>query len=130
MPAQQLTQWSLDIRIAFGNAVIQSIDSHLTNPGYMGLYSASDVMLSRVNFTDSCGSVDPLTAVVTLTPDGRDESAAATGVASTLRIFDGYGNEKRSLPCEIGTAPVVGKCIMPTTSVSQGQPVEYNDVVI
>lgn len=130
MPAQYTTNYSPDIRAGCGQVIISAIDAHPTNPGYMAIYNASDVMLSRVNFTRPCGTVNSTTGVTTLTANGRDNGALAAGTASTLRIFDGYGTEKRSLPCEVGVTAVVGKNIMPTLSIAQGQPVEYSSVLI
>ncbi len=130
MPAQYLNTYSPDIRVAIGQGIINAIDAHPTTPGYMAIYNASDVMLSRVNFTRPSGTVNSGTGIATLTPSGRDNSAIAAGIAATLRIFDGYGSEKCSLPCEAGASAVIGKNIMPSLSIATGQPVEYGSVTI
>lgn len=91
---------------------------------------ASDVLLAQVPLTDPCGTVNPTTGQLTLTPAGRDEGADTTGVAAYGELCDSTGAVHLSLPATVGTLPVAGAIVLNTLAVTGGAPVEVLSATI
>lgn len=129
MPAQYLNDWSPAFLIVSHEALVTLIDAHATNAGSITLHDADDVLLATIPLTKPCGTVNQTTGVLTITTNGREESATA-GTASYATLRDGAGAAHHSLPCEAGTVAVAGKVVLNTLTITAGSPVELDSVVI
>lgn len=123
-------EWSVPIRTASANGVITNIDSHATLPGYTEIRDAGGIVLSSCPYTDPCGTVAALTGILTITHNGRDEAANATGTAASAHFMDGAGVEHHRLPCQVGTTYAAGFYVLASLSIAVGQPVEYSNVIV
>ena len=108
---------------------INRIDSHATLPGYVAIYSASDVLLSKKEFSDPCGTVNATTALATLTPSGA-ETPAVAGKAAYAVIADGAGQAHTYLECVASGVAVPGKCALATLDIVAGLPVTYQNITL
>lgn len=129
MAAEYLTTWSPAAIIAAHTALLGLLDSD-TNPAYVTVHDSTDTLLATITLQDPCGTVNPTTGALTLHPDGREESAPASGDASYITVRDGAGSAHRSLPCQVGTSGVVGKCVLNSVAILAGTPVELVSVVV
>ena len=129
MPAQYLNSWSPSVVVAAHTALLAVIDAAAAAAS-VTIHDLSDTLLATVPLTDPAGTVDGATGELPLTPDGRDESAAATGLASYATLRDGDGNALASLPCIDGTVAVCGYCVLDTLNIEQGGPVEIAAFVV
>lgn len=129
MAAEHLGSWSPAVLTAAHASLLALLDAAAT-PAKITLHSSADTLLSTVPLTQPAGSVDSETGALTLTPDGRDDSAVAGGVASYASIRDGDDTVLRSLPCISGMAPVPGYCVLNNLSIVEGGPVALEDIVI
>lgn len=116
-------------KIAAHTAFRDLIDTG-SGAGSVVIRDASDVLLAEIALTDPCGTVNGTTGQLTLTPDGREESAPAGGVAAYAEIRSVDDTPRLSLPCQAGTSAVSGKCVMSTLTVTLGEPVEIVSIVI
>lgn len=98
--------------------------------GSIKIRDASDVLLAQIPLTDPCGTVNGTTGQLTLTADGRDESADASGTAAYGEFCDSDGLVHLSLPAQAGTVAVSGKLVMNTLTVVASAPVEITSAVI
>jgi len=108
---------------------INRIDSHATLPGYVAIFDAADVMLSKKEFSDPCGTVNAITGVATLTPSGA-ETAAVAGTAAYAVLASGDGVARHYLECITGLVAVEGKMALATLTVTAGVPMNYLDIAI
>ncbi len=108
---------------------IGRIDSHATLPGYIAIYSAADVLLSRKNFSKPSGTVDASTGLATLTPSGTETTAVA-GTAAYAVIADGAGQAHTYLECVASSVAVQGKCALATLDITAGLPMSYQNITL
>lgn len=123
MPAEHLNAWRPSAIAASHTALLALLDAGAT-PAKVTLHNDADTLLSTIPLTDPAGTVNGTTGELTLTPNGRDESAAASGTAAYATLRDGDGTAYRSLPCQTGSFAVPGACVMNTLSIVAGGPVE------
>jgi len=123
MAAQNLNTWDASVKIAAHEAVLTVLDQP-ESAGTVTLHTSSDVLLATIPLTYPGGSVDQLTGVLTLTPAGRDDNADVSGTASYASLRTALGQVLISLPCNAGTTPVAGQCIVSNLSIMSGRPVE------
>ena len=123
MPAPAQATYSAAVLVAAHTAFRDLIDAGTTG-GSIKIRDAADVLLATIPLTDPCGTIDNGTGQLTLTPDGRDESADATGTAAYAEFCDSDGVVYLSLPTQAGSAPVLGKLVINTLSIVAGGPVE------
>lgn len=101
-----------------------------TTPGKVTVHDSADVLLAEIPLSDPGGTVNETTGALTLAPSGPETDAPAAGTASYATLRDGAGGAIHSLPCEAGTSPVAGKCVLNTLSIQQGGTVELVSWVI
>lgn len=129
MAADYLNIWSPAAIVAAHTSLLALIDAAAT-AGTVTLHDSSDTLLATVPLTTPAGGVNGTTGALTLTADGRDESADASGVAVYATLRDGDGVPLRSLTCQVGSFAIPGLCVMNTTSIIAGGPVELISVSI
>jgi len=81
MPAPSSATYSAAAKVAANTAFKILLDAE-SGPGSIAIRDNSDVLLAEIALTDPCGSVNGTTGQLTLTPDGREESAPAGGTAA------------------------------------------------
>ena len=123
MPAPLVATYSVASLVAAHTAFRDLVDAGV-GTSRIDILSSSDVVLASVPLTRPCGTVDPGTGRLTITPDGIDASAAATGTAAYGRFCDGAGVVHLSLPAQSGGGAVPGKLVMSSLSIELGWPVE------
>lgn len=129
MAAEYLTAWRPSAIVASHTALLALLDG-ATTAAKVTLHDSSDTLLATVPLTDPAGTVNGTTGALTLTPNGRDESADAGGEAAYATIRDGDGLAYRSLPCQTGSSAVTGYCVMKSTTIVAGSPVEIVSLTI
>jgi hypothetical protein len=130
MPVPTSATYSVTALVTAHTSFRDLVDSHATLAGSVKIRSAADVLLATIPLTDPSGSVNGGTGQLTLTPDGRDESADTAGTAAYAEVCDGAGAVHLSIPCQAGTEPVSGYCVLNTLTIAQGGPVELVGAVI
>lgn len=123
MAAPYLSTYSPAAMIAVHTALLGVIDGDAL-PGKVTMHDSDDVLLAEIPLDDPGGSVDQDTGVFSLTPDGREDSAPATGTPSYGTLRDGAGTAIHSLPCMVGTEAVLGYCVISSMSIQAGGVVE------
>ena len=98
--------------------------------GTIQIKDHDDVVLAEVPLAVPCGTVDGMTGRLTIVPAGRDEAAAATGVATYADFCDSAGTTHLSLPADVGYTPFGGCIMLSTSDVMAGGPVEVISVTI
>lgn len=129
MPTPAAATYSAAAKIAANTAFKTLLDAE-AGAASVALRDSADVLLAVVNLTDPCGTVNGTTGQLTLTPDGREESAPAAGTAAYAEIRDAADAVHLALPCQAGTEAVSGKCVMSTLAISAGAPVEIVSILI
>lgn len=120
---QYLTSWKPSCIVAAHNALLPLIVAGTGVPR-ITIHNSSDTLLAECPLIDTAGSVNQTSGLLTLTPDGREESAPAGGTPSYASIRDASGNELRSIPCKQGTTADPGWCVLSSMTIIQGEPVE------
>lgn len=128
MAAQHLNAWSPAILTVAAQALIDALTT-TAGAGSVTIHASDDTLLATVPLDDPAGDIDA-NGVADLTPTARDEDAAASGTASYASIRDGDGTVHRSMPCEAGSDPVAGKCVLNTITIVAGGPVEINSLSV
>ncbi len=129
MPAPESATYSVAALVAANTSFRDLVDAHATLPGSIAILSSADVFLASIPLSDPCGTVNGATGQLTITPDGGETSATA-GTAAYAEIRNGSGVALLSLPCQAGTEPVAGKCVIVSLSITLGSSVEAQSVVI
>jgi hypothetical protein len=91
---------------------------------------SADVLLAEGPLTDPAGTINGTTGRLTLTPDGRDEAATASGTAAYGELCESDNTVHLALPVQVGTAAVSGKLVMNTLTIVVGLPVEILTITI
>lgn len=128
MPAPSVATFSAEALIAAHNTLLALIDTGTA--GKWRVRDASDVLLAEGPLTDPAGTVNGSTGQFTLTPDGRDEAAAASGTVAYGEICESDNTVHLSLPAQAGGAPVSGKLVVNTLTVIAGLPFEILSITI
>ena len=123
MPAPSTATYSVAAQIAAHAAFRDLLDAGGL-AGAVQIKDDDDVLLAEIPLTYPCGTVDALTGRLTITPDGRDEEADASGTAAYAEFCDSNGVVHLSLPAQAGSSAVVGKLVINTLSIVAGGPVE------
>lgn len=129
MPAQYLTAWSPPAIIAAHTALVTVLSGGASTPK-MTIHDSSDVLLATITLSDPVGTVNGSTGVLTITQAVRENSAPANGVASYASLRDGDNFVHRSVPCQQGTSPVAGYCVLNSLSIIAGSPVELVSLTV
>lgn len=123
MAAPAQATYSLAALVAAHTAFADLIDAG-AGAGSVRIRDAADVLLAQVPLTAPCGTVSGTTGQLAMTPDGRDESADASGTAAYAQFCDSDGLVHLSLPAQAGGAAVSGFVVINTLSIVAGGPVE------
>ena len=129
MPAPSVATYSAAAKIAAHTALLTLIDTG-AGAGAIKLRTSADALLGTIPLTDPAGTVNGTTGQLTLTPDGRDESADASGSAAYAEICAVNGDVVLSLPCQEGTSAVANKCVINDINVAAGFPIELVSLTI
>jgi len=128
MPAPSVATFSAESLIAAHTALLNLIDTGTA--GSIKIRDNSDVLLAQITLDDPAGTVNGTTGQLTITMDGRDESANASGTAAYAEICESDGTVHLSLPAQAGGAAVSGKVVLNTLTIVSGLPVEILTVTI
>lgn len=123
MPAPYSQTYSPAAKAAAHTAYRDLLDAHATDPATITVHAADDTLLGMITLAKPCMSIDGGTGVASLIEDTR-EPAATAGTAAYAVQRDGAGTAHHSLPCEAGTEPVAGKCVLNTLTIAAGAPIE------
>jgi hypothetical protein len=129
MPVPSVATYSVAALSAAQTAFLALLDA-ATGAGSITVRDSADVLLAEIALTDPAGTVSGVTGQLTLTPDGREESAPATGTAAYAEIRDAADVVLLALPCAAGTTAVAGQCVISSLSITAGTPVEVVSIVI
>lgn len=121
--------YSIEALVAAHTAFRDLIDAGMAG-GSIKIRDDNDVLLSTIPLTYPCGTVDGATGRLTLTPAGRDESAATTGIAAYADFCDSNGVVHLSLPTEEGTTAYPGFLVINTLNIVEDGPVEVLSAVV
>lgn len=91
---------------------------------------AGSVLLAEILLDKATFSVNGTTGAITLPVKTQEDSANATGTAAVANILDGDGTFVCQLPCQQGTSPVSGYCVMNTLTVIQNASVDILSITI
>lgn len=120
MAAQFLTSWN-------PLAIVQAHSALATLLGAgckLKIFNSSDVLLATILLNEILpAQVNATTGELQLTQLTREEHAVA-GTASYGSLTTSADVVYRSLPCQEGTAPVSGKCVLSSTTIIANSPVE------
>lgn len=123
MPAPTEAAYSVPALVAAHTSFRDLLDAG-SGAGSINIRDAADVLLATIPLTSPCGTVDGTTGQLTITPDGRDESADASGTAAYGEFCDADGAVHLSLPTQAGSGVVSGKLVINTLYIVAGGPVE------
>ena len=129
MAASFLNVWSPPSIVAAHTGLLGHIDGG-SGAGSLTIHRADDTLLATITLTRPAGTVNGSTGALTLTQATREDNAPAAGDANYATIRDSSGTALRSMPCEAGLNPVVGKCVLNTVQVELGGRVELISAVI
>lgn len=129
MTVPTVATYSTEALTAANTSFKELIDAGLS-AGSVKFRSADDVLLAQVPLSYPCGTVDAMTGQLTLTPDGREESAPASGTIAYGEFCDAAGVAHLSLPAQAGAAPVSGAIVVSNLLVPAGRPVQIVSAVI
>ena len=128
MAVPTVATFSAESLIAAHTALLNLIDTGTA--GSVKIRDSADVLLAQIPLTDPAGTVNGTTGQLTLTPDGRDESADASGTAAYAEICESDGTVHLALPAQAGASPVAGKLVLNTLTIVSGLPVEILSITI
>ena len=128
MAVPTVATFSAESLIAADTALLNLIDTGTA--GSVKIRDSADVLLAQIPLTDPAGTVNGTTGQLTLTPDGRDESADASGTAAYAEICESDGTVHLALPAQAGASPVAGKLVLNTLTIVSGLPVEILSITI
>lgn len=128
MAVPTVATFSAESLIAAHTALLNLIDTGTA--GSVKIRDSADVLLAQIPLTDPAGTVNGTTGQLTLTPDGRDESANASGTAAYAEICESDGTVHLALPAQAGASPVAGKLVLNTLTIVSGLPVEILSITI
>lgn len=123
MAASYLTAWNPTCIVAAHEALLDVIIAGTGDPA-LTIHDENDVLLAEIPLASTGGTVNGTTGELTLTANGREESAPATGAAEYATLRDGDGNALRSVECQQGTTPVSNACVLSALGITSGDPVE------
>lgn len=123
MPAPSVATYSVDALVDAHTAFLALLDAD-TGPGLCRIRDNADVLLAEITLDNPAGTVNGGTGQLTITFDGRDESANASGTAAYGELTDASGNVHLSIPTQAGSTPVAGKLVLNTLTIVAGLPVE------
>ena len=129
MAAEFLNVWSPASITAAHTGLLAHIDGG-SGAGSITIHRADDTLLATIPLARPAGAVDPATGALALASNGREDDAPAAGNANYATIRNSTGTALRSMPCEQGSNPVVGKCILNTVEIELGGRVELVGAVI
>lgn len=118
MAAPYLNTWNPIAKVDANTALLTTLAS-----GSIRIYDASDTLLGSVDLDDPVGVVDQTTGELTLVP-AADGVWVASGMAAYAALYDGAStpNAMQSLPCQAGSEPVAGKCVLTTLTTVATKP--------
>lgn len=128
MPVPEDFYWADDVLVDAKNAVKDQIDAG-SGPGVVRIYDESDVQLAEITLTDPCGTVDS-EGLLTITPDGPDLNADATGVAAYGEILDSDDNVVCGMPTREGTAAQTGEIVLNSEAIIEGAAVTIVEAIV
>ena len=128
MAVPSVATFSAESLIGAHTSLLNLIDTGTA--GSVKIRDSADVLLAQIPLTDPAGTVNGTTGQLTLTPDGRDESADASGTAAYAEICESDGTVHLALPAQAGAAPVSGKLVLNTLTIVAALPVEILSITI
>ena len=113
------TAYSLQAWIDANTSLLDLIKAETGTPT-IKIKSAADVTLAEVTIDEATSAVNGTTGVLTLEIDAQEDSTTA-GTASYAQVCDGAGDPHIEIPCQAGSSPVSGYCVVNTLTILAGQ---------
>lgn len=130
MPAPSVATYSAAALVAAHTAFRDLIDSG-SGAGLIRIRDSADVLLAEITLADPCGAVNGTTGQLVLSDMPKtDASANASGTAAYGEICDSDGDVHLALPAQAGTAPVSGKLVLSTLTLTSGGAVSVLSVTV
>jgi hypothetical protein len=136
MPVPSVATYTPASLVAAHTAWLALLDAE-TGAASVAIRSIYDVDLAIIPLTDPAGTINGTTGQITLTPDGREESAPSDGSAASgsktaayAEIRNGAGVSLLAMPCQAGESPVSGFCVINSLTITPGIPVEIISLTI
>ena len=123
------TSYSLNAWIAGYTALLGEITSGSGDPT-VSIFSAADVLLAEATIDTATSEVNGTTGDITIEIDVQEAAAPAGGTASYAQIINGDAEPTVQVPCQAGSSPVAGYCVLNTLTIVSGAPVEILSVSI
>ena len=123
------TAYSLNAWIAGYTGLLGEITSGAGTPT-VSIFDSADVLLAEATINTSTSAVSGTTGDITITILAQEDSAPAGGTASYAQIINGDAEPTIQVPCQAGSSPVAGYCVINTLSIVLGSPVEMLSVTI
>ena len=118
MAAPYLNTWNPIAKIDANTALLTTLAG-----GSIAVYDADDTLLGSVDLDDPVGTIDPVTGELALVP-AADGAWVVSSEAAYAVLYDGAEtpNAMQSLPCQQGSEPVAGTCVLSTLSTIATKP--------
>lgn len=113
------TAYSLQAWIDANTSLLDLIKAETGTPT-IKIKSAADVTLAEVTIDEATSAVNGTTGVLTLEIDAQEDSTTA-GTASYAQVCDGAGDPHIEIPCQAGSSPVSGYCVVNTLTILDAQ---------
>lgn len=129
MPAEHLSAWSPEALVAAKGALRDLLDAG-AGAASITFHDEADALLGTATLAEPCGTIDGVTAVMTLIIAVQVAEALGAGNIAYCSVRDGAGVVHVSLPPVVGSAPVVGAVVVNTTEVFVGGPIQILSATI
>lgn len=113
------TAYSLQAWIDANTSLLDLIKAETGTPT-IKIKSAAHATLAEVTIDEATSAVNGTTGVLTLEIDAQEDSTTA-GTASYAQVCDGAGDPHIEIPCQAGSSPVSGYCVVNTLTILAGQ---------
>ncbi len=122
-------QYSVEAIVAAHTALLGVFDSD-TDPAYITIHDASNVLLGTITLQKPSGSIDGATGQITLQLGANEASAPNAGHAAYGQIHDGAGDVHLTLDTVVSATPVSGYLALNTLDIVAGAPIELLSATI
>jgi hypothetical protein len=123
------TSYSLNAWIAGYTALLGEITGG-AGDATVSIFDDDDVLLAEATIDATASEVSATTGDITIEIDTQEDSAPAGGTASYAQIINGDAEPTIQVPCQAGSSPVAGYCVLNTLTIVSGAPVEILSVTI
>lgn len=119
-----MATYATSLLIAIHNAVVTELGSGAK----FVLLNSSNTVLATIPLNSPAGIVDQGTGVLSISFNGRDDSADASGTAANFQLRTSADAPLITGPVRSGTSPLTGYLTLSSTTVTAGMPVEVSSL--